>query len=80
MNKAEVEARVKKVTAEVLEIDEAGIKPDSKFTTDLGAESFQSVELVAAFEEEFDIEMDDDEAMKVQTVGDAVSFIAKYLE
>ena len=47
------------------------------FTTDLGAESVQSVELVAMFEEEFGIEMDEDDALSVQTVGDAVTFITK---
>ena len=46
---------------------------------DLGAESIQSVELVAAFEVEFDIEMDEDAALHVQTVGDAVDFIMQYL-
>ncbi len=80
MDKAEIEKRVKKTVAEVLEVDEASIKPEHKFTTDLGAESFQSVELVAAFEEEFDVEMDDDEALKVQTVGDAVEFISTLVD
>lgn len=80
MDRSEVESRVKKVTAQVLKVDEAAIKPESKFTTDLGAESVQSLELIAGFEEEFDIEMDEDEALEVQTVGDAVDFIAKYLE
>jgi acyl carrier protein len=72
-----VEARVKQVVADVLKVDPSVIKPESRFTTDLGAESIQSVELVAAFEEAFDIEMDEDEALSVQTVGHAVTFIAK---
>ena len=46
---------------------------------DLGADSMQSLELVAAFEEEFDIEMDEDKALEVQTVGNAADFIAEYL-
>jgi acyl carrier protein len=73
---ASVEERVIKVTARVLQHDPADIKLDNAFTTDLGAESIQSVELVAMFEEEFGIEMDEDEALSVETVGDAVTYIA----
>jgi acyl carrier protein len=76
MEKSEVEARVKKVVAMVLDMDASDVRDDSKFVFDLGADSQQSVELVAAFEEEFDIEMDEDEALAVQSVGDAVEFIA----
>jgi acyl carrier protein len=57
----------------------ARITPEARFVEDLGAESIQSVELVAAFEEEFDIEMDDEEALAVKTVGKAVDFIEKML-
>jgi len=67
--------RVKKVTAEVLKIDVALVKDESTFVEDLGAESVQSIELVAAFEEEFDIEMDEDDALSVQNVAHAASFI-----
>ena len=74
-----VEARVRKVVGEVLKVKSADIKLTSRFSADLGAESIQSVELVAAFEEEFDLNMDEDEALSVQTVGDAVSFIEKCL-
>ncbi|MHB8900153.1 MAG: acyl carrier protein [Thermoguttaceae bacterium] len=74
---ASVEERVIKVTARVLELDPAQIKRENVFTTDLGAESVQSVELVAMFEEEFGIEMDEDEALSVTNVGDAVDYIAK---
>ena len=72
--------RVIAVTARVLDLDPKEIKPESNFSFDLGAESVQSVELVAAFEEEFGIEMDEDSALAVETVGDAASFIAKYLK
>jgi len=75
-----VEDRVKKVTVEQLKVDVAQIKDDSDFVRDLGAESIQSIELVAAFEEEFDIEMDEDAALQVKTVGDAVGFIKKEME
>ena len=73
---ATVEERVIAVTARVLSVDPSEIKPAHAFTTDLGAESVQSVELVANFEEEFGIEMEEDAALSVQTVGDAVEFIA----
>jgi acyl carrier protein len=76
MDKQEIEKRVKETIARVLDIDEAEIRPGSNFVFDLGADSRQSVELVAAFEEEFDVEMDEDEALAVQNVGDAVDFIA----
>ena len=75
MDKSEVDARVRKVIAKVLEIDEAEIQETSNFVFDLGADSQQSVELVAAFEEEFEIEMVEDDALAVQNVGDAVEFI-----
>jgi len=74
---ATVQQRVKAVTARVLNVDLTEIKAESAFTTDLGAESVQSVELVASFEEEFGIEMDEDAALSVQTVGDAVDFITR---
>jgi len=74
---ATVEERVKAVTAQVLKIDSEQIKSEDNFTADLGAESVQSIELVAMFEEEFGIEMDEDAALSVETVGTAVDFIAK---
>jgi acyl carrier protein len=70
-----VEERVIAVTARVLSIDPSEIKPEHAFATDLGAESVQSVELVANFETEFGIEMDEDAALSVETVGSAVTFI-----
>lgn len=79
MEQKEVVSRVKKVTAEVLGIEEDGIKEESRFVQDLGAESVQSLELVAAFEDEFDIEMEEDAALQVKTVGTAVEFINKHL-
>ena len=73
---ATVEERVKAVTAQVLKVEPARIKPEHSFTVDLGASSVQSVELVASFEEEFEIQMDEDAALSVETVGKAVEFIA----
>lgn len=74
---ASVEDRVKAVTARVLGVDPGQIKPEHSFAADLGAESVQSVELVANFEEEFGIEMDEDAALSVDTVGGAVKFITQ---
>jgi acyl carrier protein len=72
-----IQDRVIAVTARVLQLDPEQIKPENSFTADLGAESVQSVELVAMFEEEFKIEMDEDEALSVQSVGDAINYITK---
>ena len=72
---AKVEERVKAVTANVLKLNVDEINLDDSFTADLGAESVQSIELVAMFEEEFGIEMDEDAALSVQTVGEAIEFI-----
>jgi len=72
---ATVEERVKAVTAKVLKLRPEQIKNEHNFTTDLGAESVQSIELVAMFEEEFGIEMDEDAALAVETVGKAIEFI-----
>lgn len=77
---ADVRERVIKVVAETLNLEPAQVSDESKFVEDLGAESMQSVELIAAFEEEFDIEMDEEEALDVKTVGKAVDFIAAHLD
>ena len=74
-----VEERVRAVIASVLGIDGGSFELDAEFTADLGAESVQSIEMMAGFEEEFEIDMDEDEALAVQTVGGAVEFIKKHL-
>lgn len=79
MNQEEIKNRVKKVTAKVLEIDESEISDDANFSFDLGASSMQSVLLVAGFQEEFNIEMDEEKSLEVQTVSEAVDFISTYL-
>lgn len=71
--------RVKRVTAELLKIEPSKVQDNSRFVEDLGAESIQSIELVAAFEEEFDIEMDEDAALAVKSAGDAAKFIDNVL-
>ena len=80
MEKSEIRQRVKTVIARVLKMQEQEIGDDANFIFDLGADSMQSLELVAAFEEEFSIEMDEDKALEIQTVSDAVEFIAGYLD
>ncbi|MCD6205733.1 MAG: acyl carrier protein [Candidatus Marinimicrobia bacterium] len=79
MDKNDVQKRVIKVVANVLKMDVSEITPDANFIFDLGADSMQSLELIAGFEEEFDIELDEDKALAVQTVSDAVDFIYSYL-
>ncbi|MBU0472939.1 MAG: acyl carrier protein [Bacteroidetes bacterium] len=79
METTEVRKRVKDSIAKVLKIDQESISNDANFIFDLGADSLQSVLLVAAFEEEFDIELDENKALNVQTVSDAVDFIQEYL-
>jgi len=80
MEQSQIEERVRKVISEVLKIDEMEVKAEANFIFDLGADSMQSVQLVAALEEEFDIEMDEEEAFSVQTVSKAVDFIQNILE
>jgi acyl carrier protein len=72
---SDTEARVKKIVAEHLDVDEGKITGNASFTDDLGADSLDQVELVMAFEEEFGIEIPDDAAEKIVNVGDAVKFI-----
>ena len=79
MDKEEIKSRVKKVTAKVLEINESEIPEDANFSFDLGASSMQSLLLVAGFQEEFNIEMDEEKSLEVQTVSEAVDFISTYL-
>ena len=76
----DVAKRVKEVVARTLNVDPARITDEAHFVADLGATSIQSIELVAAFEEEFDIEMDEEEALGVKTVGGAIEFISNMLE
>ena len=79
MEKNEVASKVKMVIGQVLEVDDAELTENSNFVFDLGASSMQSLELVAGFEEEFKIEMDEDKALEIQTVGDAVDFISEHI-
>lgn len=79
MEKQEITEKVKNVVSEILKIPISEISDEANFIFDLGANSMQSVLLVGAFEEEFDIEMDEDKALEVQNISDAVDFIMEYL-
>ena len=68
---------LKAVVVEQLNVNEGEVKPESKFVDDLGADSLDVVELVMALEEKFEIEIPDEEAEKIQTVGDVVAYIEK---
>jgi len=70
-----VEERIKKIIAEQLGVEEDEVVPDAKFVEDLGADSLDTVELVMALEEEFEIEIPDEDAEKIQTVSAAVDFV-----
>lgn len=77
MDRQEITDRVKKVIGKVVKVDPTTIADDANFVFDLGADSMQSVQLVGALEEEFDIEMEEDKALSVQDVAGAVEFVAE---
>ncbi len=73
-----VEERVKQIIVEQLGVDEAEVTPNASFVDDLGADSLDTVELVMAFEEAFEIEIPDEDAEKIRTVQDAVTYIDQH--
>lgn len=81
MSTQKVEERVKKIVVEQLGVkNEDLIKPELSFVDDLGADSLDTVELVMALEEEFDIEIPDDVAEKITTIQQAIDFITKHMD
>lgn len=72
---SEIESRVKAIIVDKLGVDEAEVTENASFTNDLGADSLDTVELIMEFEKEFNITIPDDQAEKITTVGDAISFI-----
>jgi acyl carrier protein len=79
MDKAEIDARVRKVLAEQLAVDESQVVPDARFAEDLNADSLDLVEAVLALEEEWNIEIPEEEMDGVKTVGQAVELVASKL-
>ena len=72
---SEVASRVKAIIVDKLGVDEKEVTPAASFTNDLGADSLDTVELIMEFEKEFNIAIPDDQAEKISTVGEAVSYI-----
>jgi len=75
MADAQIEEKVKNIIVEQLGVSEDQVKPEAKFIEDLGADSLDTVELVMAFEEEFDIAVPDEDAEKLTSVGEVISYI-----
>ncbi|MCU0610819.1 MAG: acyl carrier protein [Candidatus Eisenbacteria bacterium] len=76
---ASIEKRVTEIIMEQLGVEEDEVKPEASFIEDLGADSLDTVELVMALEEEFDMEIPDEEAEKIDTVGKAMEYIKSHI-
>ena len=72
---SDLSAKVKSIIVEKLGVDESDITEDASFTNDLGADSLDTVELIMEFEKEFDVTIPDEDAEKIATVGDAISYL-----
>jgi len=75
---SEIEAKVKDIIVEKLGVDEADVKPEASFTNDLGADSLDTVELIMDFEKKFNVTIPDEDAEKIATVGDAITYIEEH--
>ena len=75
---SDIENRVKNIIVEKLTVDESEVTPQAEFSRDLGADSLDTVELIMEFEKEFDIQIPDEDAEKISTVGDAVKYIEEH--
>ncbi len=74
---SDIDAKVKKIICEQLDVDEKEVVPEASFVDDLGADSLDQVELIMAVEEEFDISIPDEDAEKIATVQDVIDYIKK---
>lgn len=72
---SEIASKVQKIIVDKLGVEESEVTPEASFTNDLGADSLDTVELIMEFEKEFGISIPDDQAEKIQTVGDAIAYI-----
>ncbi|MBK8562162.1 MAG: acyl carrier protein [Saprospiraceae bacterium] len=77
---SDIASRVKKLIVEKLGVEENEVVPEASFTNDLGADSLDTVELIMELEKEFDISIPDEQAEKIQTVGQAIEYIDKSLK
>jgi acyl carrier protein len=75
MERSEIEKKVKEIVMEKLQVEESAVVENASFVDDLGADSLDTVELVMEFEEKFDVEIPDEEAEKIRTVGDAINYL-----
>ena len=75
-----VEQKVKDIIVQQLGVDPEKVKPAASFVEDLGADSLDTVELVMAFEEEFGVEIPDEDAEKIRTVGDAITYLQEHVK
>lgn len=78
MENTDIEQRIKKIVAEQLGVNEADVKNESSFVNDLGADSLDTVELVMALEEEFECEIPDEQAEKINTVQEAIDYVSQH--
>ena len=75
---SEIAARVKAIIVDKLGVEEAEVKPEAKFTDDLGADSLDTVELIMEFEKEFNISIPDEQAETITTVGQAITYLEEH--
>ena len=75
---ADIASRVKAIIVDKLTVDENEVTPQAEFSKDLGADSLDTVELIMEFEKEFGIQIPDDDAEKITTVGDAIAYIEEH--
>jgi len=80
VDQSQIETRLKKIIVDNLGVDEAEVVPTANFVDDLNADSLDLVELIMSLEEEFSIEISDEEAEKIRTVGDAIEYIQEHKE
>lgn len=77
---SDIEAKVKEIICDKLSVDEAEVTNEASFANDLGADSLDTVELIMEFEKQFEITIPDDQAEKISTVGDAISYIEEHIK
>ena len=75
---SDIASKVKAIIVDKLGVDESEVTPEASFANDLGADSLDTVELIMEFEKEFNISIPDDQAEKISTVGDAVSYVEQH--